>query len=46
MPLIQPGQNSSKKEKTEEEVEMRTEVEERSMDSVPEAGTSNILKTV
>ncbi|KAI4571117.1 hypothetical protein MJG53_013223 [Ovis ammon polii x Ovis aries] len=33
-------------EKTEEEVEMEPKVEEHPLDSVPEAGTSNILKTL
>lgn len=33
-------------EKTEEEVEMETKVEEYPLNSVPEAGTSNILKTL
>ncbi|XP_057568162.1 cationic amino acid transporter 3-like [Hippopotamus amphibius kiboko] len=42
----QPDQNFSKKEKTEEEIEMEPEVEETPLESVPKAGTSKILKSL
>ncbi|XP_060992513.1 cationic amino acid transporter 3-like [Dama dama] len=42
----QPAQNGSKKEKTEEETEMEPEVEGGPLESEPEAGTSNILKSL
>ncbi|KAM7232938.1 hypothetical protein CapIbe_015074 [Capra ibex] len=42
----QPGQNLSKSEKTEEETEMELVPVGSPLDSVPEAGTSNILKSL
>ncbi|KAB0349787.1 hypothetical protein FD754_014644 [Muntiacus muntjak] len=42
----QPDQNLSKNEKTEEETEMEPVLERSPLDSVPEAGTSNILKSL
>ncbi|XFF87578.1 hypothetical protein AB1E18_013797 [Capra hircus] len=42
----QPDQNLSKNEKTEEETEMERVLEGSPLDSVPEAGTSNILKSL
>ncbi|XP_055408296.1 cationic amino acid transporter 3-like isoform X2 [Bubalus kerabau] len=42
----QPAQNGSKKEKTEEETKVEPEVEGGPLESEPEAGTSNILKSL
>ncbi|XP_043756048.1 cationic amino acid transporter 3-like [Cervus elaphus] len=42
----QPDQNFSKKEKTEEEIEMKPKVEENLSELVSEAGNSNILKSL
>ncbi|KAI4534936.1 hypothetical protein MG293_015796 [Ovis ammon polii] len=42
----QPGQNLSKSEKTEEETETELVPVGSPLDSVPEAGTSNILKSL
>ncbi|CAM9958173.1 unnamed protein product [Rangifer tarandus platyrhynchus] len=42
----QPDQNLSKSEKTEEETEMEPVLERSPLDSEPEAGTSNILKSL
>ncbi|XP_060992689.1 cationic amino acid transporter 3-like [Dama dama] len=42
----QPDKNLSKNEKTEEETEMEPVLERSPLDSVPEAGTSNILKSL
>ncbi|KAF4011343.1 hypothetical protein G4228_002298, partial [Cervus hanglu yarkandensis] len=42
----QPDQNFSKKEKTEEEIEMKPKVEENRSEPVSEAGNSNILKSL
>uniref|UniRef100_A0A452DL12 Cationic amino acid transporter C-terminal domain-containing protein n=1 Tax=Capra hircus TaxID=9925 RepID=A0A452DL12_CAPHI len=42
----QPSQNFVKNEKTEEETEMEPTLEGNPLDSEPEAGTSNILKSL
>ncbi|XP_020761158.2 LOW QUALITY PROTEIN: cationic amino acid transporter 3-like [Odocoileus virginianus] len=42
----QPDQILSKKEKTEDKIEMKSEVEGSLLDYGPEAGTSNILKSL
>ena len=42
----QPDQNFSKKEKAEEEIEMEHTAEESPLESVPDAGTSNPLKSL
>ncbi|KAI4534941.1 hypothetical protein MG293_015801 [Ovis ammon polii] len=42
----QPDQILSKKEKTEDKIEMKSEVEGSPLNSEPEAGTANILKTL
>ncbi|XP_057568094.1 cationic amino acid transporter 3-like [Hippopotamus amphibius kiboko] len=42
----QPDQNFSKNEKTGEEIEMEAEVDKNPLESVPEAGTSKILKSL
>ncbi|XP_070306490.1 cationic amino acid transporter 3-like isoform X2 [Odocoileus virginianus] len=42
----QPDQNLNKNEKTKEKIEMKFGVEGSPLDSVPEAGTSNILKSL
>ncbi|KAM9756399.1 LOW QUALITY PROTEIN: cationic amino acid transporter 3-like [Dama dama] len=42
----QPDQNFSKKEKTEEEIEMKPKVEGNRSEPVSEAGNSNILKSL
>ncbi|XP_070626357.1 cationic amino acid transporter 3-like [Bos indicus] len=42
----QPYQILSKKEKTEDKIEMKSEIEGSPLDSGPEAGTSNILKSL
>ncbi|KAB0349879.1 hypothetical protein FD754_014736 [Muntiacus muntjak] len=42
----QPDQNLSKNEKTKEKIEMKFGVEGSPLDSEPEAGTSNILKSM
>ena len=44
--MYQPGQNLSNSEKTEEETEMELVPVGSPLDSVPEAGTSNILKSL
>ncbi|XP_060255126.1 cationic amino acid transporter 3-like [Ovis aries] len=42
----QPDQKFSKKEKTEEEIEMKPKLEEKPPEPVSEAGNSNILKSL
>ncbi|KAG5201145.1 hypothetical protein JEQ12_005679 [Ovis aries] len=42
----QQDQNLSKQEKTEEKMEMKPDIEGRPLESVPEEGTSNILKSL
>ncbi|XP_013827091.2 PREDICTED: LOW QUALITY PROTEIN: cationic amino acid transporter 3-like [Capra hircus] len=42
----QQDQNLSKQEKTEEKMEMKADIERRPLESVPEEGTSNILKSL
>ncbi|KAM7232942.1 hypothetical protein CapIbe_015078 [Capra ibex] len=42
----QPDQNCSKKEKTEEEIEVKPEVKQNPPEPVSEAGNSNILKSL
>ncbi|XP_043756077.1 LOW QUALITY PROTEIN: cationic amino acid transporter 3-like [Cervus elaphus] len=42
----QPDQNLGKNEKTKEKIEMKFRVEGSPLDSEPEAGTSNILKSL
>ncbi|OWK15973.1 hypothetical protein Celaphus_00004844, partial [Cervus elaphus hippelaphus] len=44
--VYQPDQNLGKNEKTKEKIEMKFRVEGSPLDSEPEAGTSNILKSL